>query len=69
VIIRIYTSTGQLVRTLNLGHKSAGIYTSKEKGAYWDGRNEEGEKTASGVYFYNIQAGDFTATKKMTIVE
>ena len=69
VVIKVYTSTGQLVRTLNLGHKSAGVYISKEKAAYWDGRNEEGEKTASGVYFYNIQAGDFTATKKMTIVE
>jgi hypothetical protein len=69
VVIKIYTSTGQLVRTLNLGHKSAGIYTSKEKAAYWDGKNEEGERTASGIYFYNIQAGDFTSTKKMTIVE
>ncbi|MFC1718322.1 dockerin type I domain-containing protein [Candidatus Poribacteria bacterium] len=69
VIIKIYTSAGQLVRTLDLGHKSAGVYISKEKAAYWDGRNEGGEKTVSGVYFYNIQAGDFTATKKMTIVE
>ncbi len=69
VIIKIYTSTGRLVRTLDLGHKSAGIYISKEKSAYWNGKNAEGEKTASGIYFYNIQAGDFTATKKMAIVE
>jgi parallel beta-helix repeat protein len=69
VVIKIYTSTGRLVQTLSLGHKPAGVYSTKDKAAYWDGRNEEGEKTASGIYFYNIQAGDFTATKKMTIVE
>lgn len=51
------------------GHRSAGIYINKEKSAYWDGKNTGGEKTASGIYFYSIQAGDFTATKKMAIVE
>jgi len=67
VEIRIYTSTGQLIRTLSLGNKPAGYYTGREKAAYWDGRNEAGEKVASGVYFYTIKAGDFTATKKMAI--
>ncbi len=67
VIIRIYTATGQLVRTLNLGRKSGGIYISKERAAYWDGRNAEGEESASGIYLYTVQAGDFAATKKMVI--
>ena len=31
----------------------------------WDGRNAVGEKVASGVYFYTLTAGDFTATRKM----
>ncbi len=71
VIIRIYTSTGRLVRTLNLGHKSAGVYTGKEKAVYWDGRNEEGEEVASGIYFYNIniQASDYAAIKKMIMAK
>ena len=67
VEIKIYTSTGQLVRTLNLGRKSSGFYTSKEKAAYWDGRNESGEHVASGIYFYGIKAGDFAATHKMVM--
>lgn len=69
VIIRIYTSGGQLVRTLDLGKKPSGAYLSKGKAAHWDGKNEAGEKLSSGVYFYTIQAGEFTATKKMTIAK
>ena len=69
VVIKIYTTTGQLVRTLSLGHKPAGFYTGKEKAAYWDGRNEAGEHVSSGVYFYSIKAGALTATRKMVIVE
>lgn len=67
VSIYIYSSTGQLIRTLNLGYKKAGFYTDKDKAVYWDGRNESGEYVASGVYFYTIKAGDFTSTRKMVI--
>jgi flagellar hook assembly protein FlgD len=69
VIIRIYASAGQLVRTLDLGKKPTGAYLSKEEAAHWDGRNEAGEKLSNGVYFYTIQAGEFTATKKMAIAK
>jgi hypothetical protein len=67
VVIRIYSSSGSLVRTLNLGYKSAGFYEGKERAVYWNGKNEFGESVSSGVYFYNIQAGNFTATKKMIV--
>jgi steroid delta-isomerase-like uncharacterized protein len=67
VSIRIYSIAGQLIRTLELGDRDAGIYISRSRAAYWDGKNEAGEQVASGVYFYTIQAGDFTATKKMII--
>jgi len=67
VTIKIYDVSGKLVRTLDLGYKPAGFYTDKDKSAYWDGRNEIGEKVSSGIYFYTIQAGDFTATRKMVI--
>ena len=69
VVISIRSATGQLVRTFNLGYKKAGSYTSMEKAVHWDGRNQYGEKTSSGIYFYTIQAGPFTATKKMIIAE
>ena len=67
VKISIHAVRGQLVRTLNLGHQAAGIYESRSRAAYWDGRNALGEPVASGVYFYTLSAGDFTATGKMLI--
>ncbi|MBW1803816.1 MAG: T9SS type A sorting domain-containing protein, partial [Deltaproteobacteria bacterium] len=67
VVIRIYDATGRLVRALNLGHKPGGFYTTKEESAYWDGRNEAGEQVASGIYFYSITAGDFSAMRKMVV--
>jgi len=69
VMIRIYSVSGQLVRTLELGHKTAGIYASNSKSAYWDGRNEAGESVKSGVYFYNIQTDKFSATRKIVILK
>ncbi|MYC74413.1 T9SS type A sorting domain-containing protein, partial [Candidatus Poribacteria bacterium] len=67
VTLRIYSVNGVLVRTLVLGHLPAGIYQSQSRAAYWDGRNDVGESVASGVYFYTLTAGDFTATRKMLI--
>jgi hypothetical protein len=67
LVIGIYNASGNLIRTLNLGYRPTGFYTTKDKAAYWDGKNEAGEEVASGIYFYTIQAGDFTATKKMVV--
>ena len=67
VSISIYAADGQLVRTLELGYQAVGIYESRSRAVYWDGRNELGESVASGVYFYTLTAGDYTATRKMLI--
>ena len=67
VTFRIYAVNGDLVRTLVLGHKPAGIYQTRTRAAYWDGKNEVGESVASGIYFYTLTAGDFTATRKLLI--
>ena len=67
VTITIYAVDGQIVRRLALGHQPAGIYQSRSRAAYWDGRNAFGESVASGIYFYTLTAGDFTATQKMLI--
>ena len=69
VTIRIYNTKGQLVRTIELGRKTAGIYMTQDKAAYWDGRSSYGEKVASGVYYYTLQAGEFRATRKMVIMK
>ena len=67
VSVRIYSVDGTLVRTLPLGHKAVGTYQNRSRAAYWDGKNELGESVASGVYFYTLTTGDFTATRKMLI--
>ena len=67
VTLRIYTVNGILVRTLAVGHTPAGIYQSRSRAAYWDGKNDVGEPVASGVYFYTLTAGDFAATRKLLI--
>ena len=67
VTFTIYNMRGVVVRELALGHKSAGYYTRKNRAAYWDGRNNLGEKVAAGVYFSTFKAGDYTATRKMLI--
>ena len=67
VTLTIYTADGAVVRELALGHQAAGIYQSRNRAAYWDGRNKIGEPVASGIYFYTFTAGDFTAIRKMVI--
>ncbi len=67
VTLTIYAVDGKLVRKLELGHQPIGIYQHRSRAAYWDGKNNVGESVASGVYFYTLTAGKFTATRKMLI--
>ena len=67
VTLTIYDIRGRIVRTLRLGHQPAGFYQNRSKAAHWDGRNQLGEKVATGVYFYTLKAGDYMATRKLLI--
>ena len=69
VTLTIYDQTGQVVRTLDVGHRIASAYESQSKAVYWDGRNGLGEQVASGVYFYTLTAGDHSATRRMVILK
>ena len=69
VTLTIYDGAGQVVRTLDVGHQVAAVYESRSKAVYWDGRNGLGEQVASGVYFYHLSAGDYSATRKMVILK
>ena len=69
VEIHIYNVKGESVRQLSLGFQGAGIYRTRARAAYWDGRNSVGESVASGIYFYTLQAGHVSATRQMTILK
>ena len=69
VSLSIYDIDGALVRELDLGHQRAGYYTDRSRAAYWDGRNGLGERVASGVYFYQLRAGDYLKLRKMVILK
>jgi hypothetical protein len=64
VRIVIYNVMGQRVKTLVEGVQGAGEWE-----AYWDGRDESGNQTASGIYFYRMTASDFVETKKMILLK
>ena len=69
VSLQIYDGQGRLVRKLELGWKEAGYYTTAAEAIYWDGRNANGESVSSGLYFYRLQAGDYSQTRKMVILK
>jgi hypothetical protein len=69
VTLTIYDLSGHVVRTLDVGHQIAAVYERWSKAVYWDGRNEVGERVASGVYFYTLTAGGYSATRKMAILK
>ena len=69
VQVTIYDIQGAVVCLLALGYQAAGYYTNRSQAAYWDGQSANGERVASGVYFYQLRAGDYTATKRMVIVK
>ena len=69
VTLAIYDMNGQLVRRLALGHQAAGMYQSRTRAVYWDGRNQLGEPVASGLYFYTLTADEFSATRRMLILK
>ena len=69
VTLTIYDKKGTVVRQFKLGHQPAGFYTARTRAAHWNGRNASGESVASGVYFYQLRAGDYSALRRMVIVK
>ena len=69
VAVTIYDVQGKQIRQLQLGTVRAGRYLVADQAAYWDGKGETGEAVASGTYFYQLQAGGYTETRKMVILK
>lgn len=68
VTLTIYDTNGTMVCLLALRYQS-GYYIDWSKAVYWDGRNESGESVANGVYFYQLKAGDYIATRRLMILK
>ncbi len=62
--LTIFNSLGEEVRTLVNDHQSAGTYS-----ATWDGRNNNGQLAASGIYIYMLRSGDFTESRRMAFLK
>ena len=69
VTISIFNLQGRLVRQLRLGHQPAGYYLSQSHAAHWDGRNESGERVASGVYMYQLVTQSFQQIRRLVVVK
>jgi predicted GH43/DUF377 family glycosyl hydrolase len=69
VTIIIHNSEGQIIRVIDLGQQVAGSYLSKNKAAYWNGHDNSGQPVASGLYFYTLRAGKYSATRRMVVVK
>jgi hypothetical protein len=64
VVLTIFNIMGQKVKTLVDELQDAGY-----KSIHWDGKNDNGSQVASGIYFYRIQAGEYSQTKRMVLLE
>ena len=64
VKLNIYNITGQMIRSLCAGHEKQGIHRIT-----WDGRDDSGNPASSGVYLYRLEAGNFTQTRKMLLLD
>ena len=65
VRLSVFNLAGQLVKTLIGGErKAAGTYE-----VTWNGRDSGGQEVATGVYLYRLEAGEFSETKRMVLIE
>ena len=69
VRLTIYDIRGSLIREIDLGYQQAGQYLTSARAAHWDGRDQRGQRVASGVYMYQLQAGPIIHGRKMLLVK
>ena len=68
--LSIYSSSGSLIQTTNLGHLEPGNYTSRKQAIYWNGQNYLGEDVVSGIYFCVLQIlGKSTQISQLTLLK
>lgn len=63
IVVRIFNTLGQEIRTLANAPYKAGYHSVR-----WDGKDNNGNPVSSGIYLYQIQAGTFSQVKKMSLL-
>jgi hypothetical protein len=64
VMVNIYNTRGQLVRSLVHGQKAAGMHS-----VVWNGMDDNGQSVSSGIYYYKMYAGKYSSTRKMILMK
>jgi flagellar hook assembly protein FlgD len=63
-VLRLYNVAGRLVRIVVQDTQEAGPHE-----ATWDGKNDGGAQAPAGVYFYRLQAGDWSSERKLVVIQ
>lgn len=61
--LSVYDLSGRLVATLVDGPEEAGSHTVR-----WDGRDSSGNQVGSGIYFYQLTTGDYSACRRLAVL-
>ena len=73
VVLTIYNTLGEVVRSFDLGYQRAGYYLDQTRAVHWNGKNRAGESATSGLYFYQIQVESsewkYTDVRKLVLVK
>jgi len=69
VEVIVYDDLGRVVRRVDLGHMPAGAYRTRERAAHWDGRNDAGERVASGAYSIQLRAGVHRLARRTSLAK
>ncbi len=65
VTLRVFDVGGRLVREMISGE----VYNQGRHEAVWNGRDDGGRQLSSGTYFYRLEAGEFSETKRMVLIK
>jgi hypothetical protein len=68
VVLTIYDNSGRTVRRLDIGSRAAGAYRSRDRAAYWDGRNDFGEQAGSGIYYVELGTFGKPALRRLIVL-
>ncbi|MEJ2719758.1 MAG: FlgD immunoglobulin-like domain containing protein, partial [bacterium] len=64
VTVRVFDVAGRLIRTLVDGYEAGGTNAVR-----WNGEDDDGRRAATGLYFYRLEAANYTETRKLLLLK